>query len=160
MFCHWYPTKTCDWSNPVVRSSWQNVASPQLGWSSNREGRWRLRAPTWSGARMDGKVNICESLINAVNGNKPKVLTGALQSAHRLGPKGKWPGVRVSSSLTADDAPPANRRNLTHPMVWAWNVVSPYSSRKGKQLVREADGGAGMGGWKKRRPSCNEADKG
>jgi len=38
MFCHWYPTKTCDRSNPVVRSSWDNVASPRQGWSSNREG--------------------------------------------------------------------------------------------------------------------------
>jgi len=61
-------------------------------------------------------VNICEPLVNVVNGNKPKVLT-SLRGANRLGPKGKWPGVRVSSSLTADDAPPANRRNLTHPMV-------------------------------------------
>jgi hypothetical protein len=61
-------------------------------------------------------VNTREPLRNVVNGNKPKVLTSR-KRANRLGPKGKWPGVRGSSSLTADDAPPANRRNLTHAMV-------------------------------------------
>jgi len=30
-----------------------------------------------SGARVDGRVNTCEPLINVVNGNKPKVLKGA-----------------------------------------------------------------------------------
>jgi hypothetical protein len=38
-------------------------------------------------------------------------------------------------------------------------VVSLSLSRKGKPLVRGADGVAGRGGWKKRRPSCNEADR-
>jgi hypothetical protein len=61
-------------------------------------------------------VNICEPLINAVNGNEPKVLTSPRRT-NRLGPKGKWSGVRGSGSLTADDAPPVNRRNLTHSMV-------------------------------------------
>jgi len=28
MFCHWYPTRTCDRSNLVVRSSWDNVTLP------------------------------------------------------------------------------------------------------------------------------------
>ena len=69
-----------------------------------------------SGARVDGMVNICEPLINVVNGNKPKVLTSPKRT-NRLGPKGKWPGARVSGSLAADDVPPANRRNLTHLMV-------------------------------------------
>ena len=69
-----------------------------------------------SGARVDGMVNTCELLINVVNGNKPKVLTSPKRT-NRLGPKGKWPGVRGSSSLTADDVPPANRQNLTHAMV-------------------------------------------
>jgi len=39
-------------------------------------------------------------------------------------------------------------------------VVSPSLSHKGKPIVREANGVAGMGGWKKRRPSCNEMDRG
>ena len=38
-------------------------------------------------------------------------------------------------------------------------MVSLSLSRKGKPLVRGTDGVAGRGGWKKRRPSCNEADR-
>ena len=38
-------------------------------------------------------------------------------------------------------------------------MVNLSLSRKGKPLVRGADGVAGRGGWKKRRPSCNEADR-
>src|SRR5262249_13519723 len=34
-------------------------------------------------------------------------------------------------------------------------MATPYVSRKGKRTVRRAQGCAGMGGWKKRRPSCN-----
>lgn len=36
------------------------------------------------------------------------------KSAERLGPKGKWPGVAGLLSATADVAPPAYRRDLTH----------------------------------------------
>jgi hypothetical protein len=39
-------------------------------------------------------------------------------------------------------------------------VETPYLSRKGKQTARRADGGAGLGGRKKRMPSCNGADTG
>jgi len=39
-------------------------------------------------------------------------------------------------------------------------VETPYLSREGKQAVRRADRGAGLGCRKKRRPSCNEADTG
>jgi hypothetical protein len=27
MFCHWYSTRMCGWSNPTVQSSWDNEAS-------------------------------------------------------------------------------------------------------------------------------------
>ena len=41
------------------------------------------------------------------------------------------------------------------------NLETPYSLPfGGKRAVRRADGGAGMGGRKKRMPSCNGADKG
>jgi len=39
-------------------------------------------------------------------------------------------------------------------------VETPYLSREGKQAVRRADRGAGLGRRKKRRPSCNGADTG
>lgn len=71
----------------------------------------------------DGMVNICESLINIVRLNKPKMLIG-------LGQKGKWSGVGVEPSPTADGAPPVKRRDLTHLLVLTRNTVSPYLSLK------------------------------
>ena len=61
-------------------------------------------------------VNICESLINVVIGNKPKVLI-SLRRAQRLGPKGKGSSIGAPNSSIADIAPPAERRDLTH-AVW------------------------------------------
>ncbi len=41
------------------------------------------------------------------------------------------------------------------------NLATPYILPcGGKRAVRRADGGAGTGGRKKQRPSCNGADKG
>src|SRR6266446_8088470 len=37
---------------------------------------------------------------------------------------------------------------------------TPYVSRKGKCAARQTDRRAGMGGWKKRTPSCNGVDRG
>ncbi len=56
----------------------------------------------------DGKVNRCESLINVVTTNKPKVL---MVRNRRLGPKGTGSGIAATESATADEAPPANRRD-------------------------------------------------
>ena len=50
--------------------------------------------------------NTCESLINAVKSNKPKMLIG-------LNQKGTWPGSGIPTSPDADVAPPAERRTLT-----------------------------------------------
>ena len=128
MFCHWSPTGTRGWSNLAVRSSRDNVPS-STGWPSNREGRWRLRASTWSGARRDGLVNPGEPLINVVRSSKPKMLTGLSQKAH--GPVG---GLSHSPSQTA--APSAKRRDLNHPSVRTRNVVSPSSSPTGRRAAR------------------------
>ena len=76
---HWYPTKTCDRSNPVVRSSWDNVTSPTQGGRASRERARRLLAPGRSGAKVDGMANSSELLINVVRSNKPKALTGLNQ---------------------------------------------------------------------------------
>ena len=35
---HRYPTKTCGRGNPAVRSSWDNVSSPEPGGRVSREG--------------------------------------------------------------------------------------------------------------------------
>jgi len=46
------------------------------------------------------------------------------------------------------------------------NTVSPTlrrlaqnTDRDGRKLARESGGEAGMGGWKKRRPDCNDLDR-
>ena len=52
-------------------------------------------------------VNRCELLINVVNKDKPKMLTG-------LGQNGKGSGMDAPNSSIVDDAPPAERQDLTH----------------------------------------------
>ena len=52
-------------------------------------------------------VNRCELLINVVNKDKPKMLTG-------LGQNGKGSGMDAPNSSITDDEPPAERQDLTH----------------------------------------------
>jgi hypothetical protein len=56
---------------------------------------------------LNGMVNICESLINTVSTNKPKILIGLSQ-------KGMWSGADATKSSAADEVPPVKRRDLTH----------------------------------------------
>jgi hypothetical protein len=73
-------------------------------------------------------VKTSEPLINVVILNKPKVLRVPARN-HRLGPKGKGSSIGAPNSPSADDAPSAKRRNLTHSnQVLSRNVVSPSSS--------------------------------
>jgi hypothetical protein len=98
-------------------------------------------------------ANTCEPLINVVRTNKPKGLGGLDQKVSDQ--------VEAVPPLSpADVVSPADRRSLTHPVVLVRNVVSPYLSRKGKPTVRAADGGAGKGRRKKRRPPCSGVDRG
>ena len=55
-------------------------------------------------------VNTCELLINVVKIKRAK-------DAERLYPKGRWPGTGASLSPVMDDGPPANREDLTHPVI-------------------------------------------
>jgi len=71
-------------------------------------------------------VNTCKSLINVVIANKPKMLTPLSNDSYRLGPKGTWPSSGAPNSPDADDAPPAERRDLTH---------SGTHSERGKPVV-------------------------
>ena len=52
-------------------------------------------------------VNKCELLINVVNHDKPKMLTGLSQN-------GKGSGMGAPNSPIADGEPPAERQDLTH----------------------------------------------
>jgi hypothetical protein len=103
-------------------------------------------------------VNISEPLLNVVIPNKPKMLRVSTRN-HRLGPKGTRSGVVVANSTTADDAPPANRRDLT-PSGTHTERVKLIVLPLGKQAARQADRTVGKGGWKKRRPACNGLDRG
>jgi hypothetical protein len=61
---------------------------------------------------LDGKVNIGELSLNVVTNEGAK-------DADRLYPKGKWPGTAVAFSAVMDDAPPAEREDLPHPVIQA-----------------------------------------
>ena len=105
---HWYPTNTCDRSNPVVRSSWDNVTSPTQGGRASRERARRLRAPRRSGAKVDGMANPGELLINVVRTSKPRAPRG-------LNQKVSGPVQGCSPFPAAAVEPPANRQSLNHP---------------------------------------------
>jgi hypothetical protein len=63
-----------------------------------------------TGARVDGRVNTGELSLNVVTNERAK-------DADRLYPKGKWPGTEASFSSVMDDVPPAEREDLTHPVI-------------------------------------------
>jgi len=83
-------------------------------------------------------VNIGEPLLNVVKGDKPKTLKGLSQKA-----RGQARGLSHPPTQTA--RPPADRRDLQHPLDQTWNVVNPSLSPWGKLLVRGADRKAGRG---------------
>ena len=150
---HRYPTKTCDRSNPVVRSSWDNVTSPTQGGRASRERARRLLAPRRSGAKVDGMANSSELLINVVRSSKPKALRGLNQKV-RGQVQRDLPSPVVVVRATGEQAEP--KPSLIRP----WNVVSPSSSLRGRPAVRGAEGTAGRGGGRKRRPPDSRADRG
>ena len=126
---HRYPTRTCSRSNPAVRSSWDNVTPPRRGGRTSREGIRRLLTPRWSGARVDGRANSGELLINVVRSSKPKALRGLNQKV-RGQVQGPLPSPAVAVEATGEEAEPIP--SLTHP----WNVVSPSSSSRGRPSAR------------------------
>jgi hypothetical protein len=68
-------------------------------------------------------VNPGEALINAVTQDKRKVL-------NRLDQKGTWSGPEAPNSSGAVDAPPAERRDLTHTVT---------AAERGKPVVLRPD---------------------
>ena len=95
-----------------------------------------------------------EALLNVVNRNKPKVLRGLHQRVRG----------RSRTSLLSWRRHEDHRRTgetyVIH-MVRKRNVETPYLSRRsGRNIARGSKGGAGTGRWKKRRLSCNGADRG
>jgi hypothetical protein len=144
---HRYPTRTCGWSNPAVRSSWDNVTSPHRGGRSSREGSRRLRASRRSGAGVDGRANSGELLINVVRSNEPKTLRGSNQTV-RGQVQGPLPSPAVAVVATGEEAEPTP--SVIHP----WDVVSPSSSLRGRPVTRRWPTGRRVkdGGGSERRP--------
>lgn len=68
--------------------------------------RWRLLVSYGRELRLEGMVNVSESLINVVTNDKPKRLIGLSQNGERI-------GVETVYFSTADAIPPAKRRDLT-----------------------------------------------
>jgi hypothetical protein len=128
---------------------------------------WKLPAVGGGEARLCGKVNVREVLINPVTEEELKLLFKALAKRHAVG----------SSPWYCDDADITTAGEQTPPnphMLSTRNWVSPYrclrmderhkevrallrrhSHEEGRQTARNAVAGAGRGGRKKRMAVCN-----
>jgi RNA-directed DNA polymerase len=96
---------------------------------------------------------IFELLINIVSANKPKMLTGLSQKARGM--------VRAFEFRSAQSTiPPVDRQILSHRVESVEHGKPVCSRENGNRPARAGDGQAGIGGRRKRMPSCNEADKG
>ena len=77
-------------------------------------------------------------LIKAVIKDKPKMLTGLNQKV-----RGQARGA--PDSPVADDAPPAEKHDLTPGAIAKVNEVTPLSPRKGRRTAKNADETAAEG---------------
>jgi hypothetical protein len=133
-FCRQYPTGTGVAGNCAVGSSRDNVAS---SFGMARPDASRARDSQQQGGRAlgwCGRVNRGEALLNVVMSNQRKLLT-------RWGQNGTWSRPRANQSRGAEQAPPANRRDLTHTattMERGKPVASPDdpSDRPGQRAAR------------------------
>ena len=107
MFCHQYPTQTCGWSNPAVRSSGDKVASPVRGGNSIERSGCDCQHRGGRELGSNGMVNRCKLPLNVVTTNKPKVLIGLNQKV-----RGQVGVLQNHPSQTRE--PPAKRQDLTH----------------------------------------------
>ena len=152
MFCHQYPTGTCEWSNPIVRelpgqrslALWGGQYTARNADDCQHQGSWELGS-------ME-RANRCEPLINVVTVDKPKMLKGLNQKVRDR----PWSSAlsRRRHTVTGGQAEPTPITVVTR------NVVSPSFPREGQRTVRSVYGRAGTGGGRKRRPPCNGADRG
>lgn len=142
MFCHQYFTRACVNGNVGVRSLWDNVASSFMDDSQIVRRGCDCQHQDGRELELYSMVNICESLINVVTENKPKMLMG--DQPEGLNQNGKRSGTGVHNSPVADDEPPAKRRDLTY-TVTRVERGKPAVLPMGKLIARFVDGTAGMG---------------
>lgn len=96
--------------------------------------------------------------------NKRRQAEQAESAANRLGPKGNGVGTRAIDFLVMGKRKmkptlPAKRADLTCRVTQEERGKPVIPPCRGRPTVRKAVGVAGMGLWKKRRPSCNELDR-
>jgi hypothetical protein len=111
-----------------------------------------LRASMRMGARLRGRTNGNELLINTVMNMQAK-------DAEWLGPKGTWP---VDPLYDWDHTDNEGHRWIGR--VYPTSVIQaeqgkPVSSPQGRRTVRNADDDAGKGMRRKRRPACSGSDR-
>jgi hypothetical protein len=94
--------------------------------------------------------------------DKPGVvpLYRTLKLLRGLNQKGTWPGAGAQRSPATDDAPPAQRHDLTRSVMSAERGKPVALPAWGRQAVRPTDGAAGKGRGSKRRPVGNGPDRG
>ncbi len=116
-----------------------------LGRSQICEEEAKLQASCGSGARLGSKANRCESVINLVIPNMPKMLTGMSQN-------GKWAVFGLESTKAWTTSPSGNNRRLTFLFVTYTEHGKPVrppvraGRPQGKLLgVRVADAGKSEG---------------
>lgn len=99
---------------------------------------------------MNGKINICELLINVVNDTKLKLLDRASTKRYVTGP--------LIWRLGGTDIMVTGEQTVSNPfMLLERNWVNPYRRPPtgGRQTARDADAYAGRRGCKKRKAGCN-----
>ena len=156
VFRHRYPIGTCGvlvrearCEAPGERSPWANAQESQAARSAQlcqHQGGRELGS--------DHMVSTCKPLQRR-NGQQA-------EGAYRLGPKGGWPGLGALTSPSADLASPAYGWDLRDPArLLTSNARNPVPPpRMPGQANRKASRWSyGVGRWKKRRPSCNGADR-
>lgn len=99
---------------------------------------------------LPSMVNKCELLINVVMYDRPKVLTGLMESVNSFLSRVAWslqiPGEKVEPNLGCF---PCGTRQA--------HISATHG---GRSTVRKTDGSVGIGGRKKRMPGCNDRDRG
>ncbi len=128
---------------------------------------WNLPAVGGGEARLRGKVNASEALINPVTEKELKLLIKALAKRHAIG-SSAWHSDDADTTMVGEQTPPNPR------MLSTGNWVNPYrcfieiesqgevraplklqSIRRSRSTARKTVTGAGRGGRKKRRIVCN-----
>ena len=143
----------------LVRQGWCEAPGECSPWARAQERRTE-RSPQrcqHRGGRELGSDHM-------VSGCKPLQRRHQQQAedAHRLGPKGEWPGRGALTSPRADVAAPAYGWDLSDPEATDVECEEPRASAPVEpgQANREASRWSyGVGRWKKRMPSCNGADR-